>query len=372
MVSIGRGLRLCGGVLIALVLVLPSALAQTVNDPNLLAVAEQARTTLESPAVAVMQMRDGEVRIAASGLRDAGDTIEVSPDDLWHIGSNTKSMTATLVARLAEQGVVSWDDTVAEHLGDAIAEIDPGFADVTFRHLLSHRSGASANIGMFHMLRFQVEGVGGRPIPEQRLDYAGHILSQTPNSEPGTEFSYSNAGYVIAGAMLEQATGESWETLVMREVFVPLGIDDVGFGAPGSVSEIDQPRGHGSGMFGGLSSRTGAQADNPPVLGPAGTVHIALADYALYLQVHIDGARGEDTSFLSVESWRMLHTPPFEGRYAMGWLVGEDELNHAGSNTLWVLQAVIVPEQNLGAVVAVNRVARTSLGPILMETVEAE
>lgn len=362
-----RSVLLAAGLLLA-----PAVAAQTPNDPALAELAERTRGEMESPAVILMRLDEGEVRIGVAGLRDVDETIDATTDDLWHIGSNTKSMTATLVARLAEQGVISWDDTVSQHLGEAIEEIDPGFAEVNFRHLLSHYSGAPANIGMLHMMRFKMEGSGGRPMPEQRLDFAGVILANAPESEPGTTYSYSNAGYVVAGAMLEQATGESWETLLAREVFEPLGIDDFGFGAPGSTRETDQPRGHRQGMFGGLAALVGPAADNPPVLGPAGTVHVSMPDYARYLQAHIDGGRGEESDFLSAESWQTLHTRPFEGRYSMGWGLGSDELQHSGSNTLWVIHTVLVPEQEMGAVIAMNRATRESVGPLFREIVELE
>ena len=163
------------------VMMAPAAFAQpAANDPELARLAEQAR--------------------------EAG--IAVTADDLWHIGSDTKSMTATLVARLVERGVIGWDDTIGEHLGAVIEDMDPVYPALTFRHLLSHRAGLPANIGMVDMIRFQMEGTGGRPMPEQRLDYATRILRTAPAAEPETRFFYSNAGYVIAGAMLEQVMGK--------------------------------------------------------------------------------------------------------------------------------------------------------------------
>lgn len=351
---------------------LPSAFAQTANDPMLADLASQSREAANTPAMALMRLQDGEVRIGVSGLRDSGADVEATPDDLWHIGSNTKSMTATLVARLVEDGVVSWDDTVDMHLGNVVEGIHPDFADVTFRHLLSHHAGLKANVGTVQMMGFHIEGEGGRPLPEQRLDYARHVLSRAPESTPGTQFLYSNAGYVVAGAMIEQATGEAWSVLLAREVFEPLGIEAYGFGAPGSADVIDQPRGHAQGLLGGLSSRVGERGDNPPVLGPAGTVHISLPDYALYLQAHIDGGRGVDSEFLSAESWRVLHEQAFTTPYSMGWGLGSDELQHSGSNTLWMMHAVIVPDQNFGAVIAMNSADTTSAGPVFRAISDAD
>jgi D-alanyl-D-alanine carboxypeptidase len=359
-----------GGFTIAVSVVFtPMVIAQPCNDPALSELAERARLELDSPAVALMRISDGQVRIGVSGLRDARQTEPVTTDDLWHIGSNTKAMTATLVARLVERGSISWEDTVEQHLGEAINNLHPDYTEVTLRHLLSHYSGVPTNINTWDLMRLNLEGDQGRPLTEQRLDFATRILLNPPQVDPGSTFLYSNAGYVIVGAMLEQATGQPWEELIVREVFAPLGIDEVGFGAPGSVGLLDQPRGHRPGLLGGLVALAGRGADNPPVMGPAATVHISMSDYALFLQAHIDGARGEDSGFLSPENWQILHTGPYEAAYAMGWGVGEDELQHAGSNTLWLIHAVISPDHNMGAVIAMNRAPQTPVESILSEVI---
>ena len=140
-----------------------------------------------------------------------------------------------------------------------------------------------------------------------------------------------------------------------REVFVPLGLTTAGFGAPGTAGANDQPSGHRSGLLGGLRAvEPGPMADNPPVLGPAGTVHLSLEDLGRYLSVHMAGARGEETGYLSEESWHTLHTPPFGDEYAMGWGVREGLLMHAGSNTMWYMQMVMAPEADRAVIIAFN------------------
>jgi Beta-lactamase len=90
--------------------------------------------------------------------------------------------------------------------------------------------------------------------------------------------------------------------------------------------------------------------DNPVVLGPAGTIHMNLADLLTYLAAHRDGA-----SFLSARSWRTLHTPPFGGDYAMGWVVRPDGyLWHNGSNTLWYAEAEFNNTSGVAAAAAAN------------------
>jgi D-alanyl-D-alanine carboxypeptidase len=363
-----RSLILTGMVMLAQ----PVWAQSVVNDPALAELAENARVESGAPAVGILVWQDGEQRVGVAGIREQGDDAPVTVDDYWHIGSNTKSMTATLVARLAEQGVINWDDTIGDVLGTEIENINPQFEALNFRHLLSHRSGIASNVNMVRMFQFRTQQVAGRAMGEQRLDYAAAVLSNDVVATPEEEFLYSNAGYVVAATMLEQITGESWELLLAREVFEPLDMMSAGFGSPGTADIVDQPRGHVPGLLGGLSARTpGPTADNPLVMGPAGTVHASLADMAKYLSMHLAGARGEDTTYLSRESWQILHTPPFGGDYAMGWGVRGDTLLHAGSNTMWLVQFILRPEENLAIAVAFNEARMATLQPQLGRILEA-
>ena len=325
------------------------------GDPEFNAIAAAAIAENGAPGAVVLAVRGDEVRLGAAGMRVIDGEDPVTICDLWHVGSNTKSMTALLVARLAERGVISWDTSVGEVLGPHVEEMDPAYAGVNFRHLLSHQSGLDANIGTIGRL---VLGASQRDITGVRSLYAQLVLRPPPNTAPGEGFGYSNAGYVVAGAMLETVTGESWEALMQREVFDPLGLESAGFGAPGSPEAVDQPRGHRPGPFGaGLNAvEPGPGADNIPAMGPAGTVHISMPDFARYMQLHIDGARGEDGEYLSAESWAVLHTPPFEADYAMGIGVNSEEsrMGHAGSNTMWMMEFSLRPGEDEAVAYAFN------------------
>ncbi len=272
-------------------------------------------------------------------------------------------MTSALVARLVENGVVDWDDTVGEVIGDLVPSMDPGYELLTYRHLLSHRAGVP-----FDLTDWEHDQFSGNPdqrdLVSDRLIYAKLVLDEPPGSEAGARTEYSNAGYVIAGTMLEKSAGKSFETLLQEELFASLEITSARFGAPENVGKIDAPRGHGLGPDGKtLIAVSGIDAINVPVGAPAGAIRLNLEDYSRFLVDQLRGARRSGDTFLSYDSYEVLHSPPFgfdtttenetaEG-YAMGWVVRDDMIYHSGDSINWLALTVIWPEKDrLVAVVA--------------------
>lgn len=305
-----------------------------------------------APGAVVASWDGGGARVSVAGVRSVRAGVPVEESDLWHIGSLTKSMTATLVARLAEAGVISWDDTVGDAFPDLRGGMIPAYRAATYADLLAHRSGLPANLGLIGSLRLAGTDAD-RDVIADRRRYAAAMLAAEPAAAPGS-FLYSNAGYVVAGAMLEAATGESWEALVRREVFEPLGMERAGFGPPGSGDTVDQPRGHRPLFWIGplRPVAPGPAADNIPALGPAGRVHASGADMLRYLAAHAS----RDPEFLGPDSWARLHTPQTGGDYALGWRRDPDgRLTHDGSNTMWYARAAIRPGERRAVFIAVNR-----------------
>lgn len=315
------------------------------------------RAEAGAPAfAAAARNRDGRAINFADGLRAIGRSEQVTTNDKWHIGSITKSMTSTLVARCVEAGAISWSDTVGSVLGSAIPDMRAEYRDVTFRHLLSHRAGLVSNLEWAEILSFQRENPDPR---QERIQYSRLGLTRAPAGAKEQHFEYSNTGYVIAGAMLEQKLGATWEALIRQHVFDPLGMASVGFGAPGTPGAYDQPVGHGPGIQAVADGNRadavtpyppgGALSDNVAALGPAGRVHLTAADMLKFLDAHRDRS-----SLLRRESWETLHTPPFGGPYAMGLAQRNGALWHNGSNTLWYAEVLIDPARGISAFAATN------------------
>lgn len=300
---------------------------------------------------------DGLEAIGAVGLRSSSANERVTASDQWHLGSCTKAMTATLVARLIARGDLSWDTTVGDVFGESMPAMDPAWSEVTIEMLLCHRSGASLNLDP--AIWQKLESSGGTP-REQRLAFARDGLAHAPDAPVNSRTTYSNAGFMIAGAMIEEIENATWEELMQREVFGPLGMNDSGFGAPGTPDRLDQPLGHTRAESGWRPIPLGPDADNPAVVGPAGTVHATLGDWARFARAHLRGERG-DESFLKSADWESLHAlPEIDWSYSPGWMVTEAEwadgklLRHLGSNTYWVCEISLAPKQDVAVLIVTN------------------
>jgi len=304
--------------------------------------------------LAAMVMVDGKVMSsAADGERKIHSGVPIELGDRWHLGSITKSVTATMIARLVESGQMKWTDTIGERFPDA--SIHEDWKPVTLQQLLTHTSGAPANFSLGVMLK---KPALGPECTRERRKAVMNVIAEKPAHRPGEKFAYSNVGYTIAGAMAESATGVSWEDLVKREVFEPLELKDAGFGPPKSPSKtLDQPRGHRV-MYGRKASASDDD-DNTPIMGPAGTIHMTLGNLCKYATEHLRGELGAG-ELLAAETFKRLHTPKLHD-YASGWVVKQptDEIPytvywHNGSNTMWYALVVFIPGKNMVVAVTSN------------------
>jgi CubicO group peptidase (beta-lactamase class C family) len=330
--------------------------AESIADP-ISQMLETVRVKHQFPALAAVVIVDGKiVATNAVGFRKHGGTEAVTVHDRFHIGSVTKSMTATIAAMLVEQGTISWSSTIGASFPEYENQIHPDYHDVTLEQLLAHRGGAPGSAPKD--LWSQAWNASGSPT-EQRLDFVNGILARKPEAKPGTKHIYSNQGYAIAGVMLEKAAGKPWEALMQSMLFEPLGMNAVGFGPPATPGKVDHPWGHTKRRFTGIDSvPPGPRADNPPAIGPAGTVHCSLPDLARYVMFHLAGGQG-DSELLNAPSFEKLHASAGDD-YALGWVVlernwaGGRALMHNGSNTMFYMVVWMAPERNCAVIVATN------------------
>lgn len=284
------------------------------------------------------------------GVRRAGPEARATLDDRWHLGSNTKAMTAAVFGRLVEQGRARWGMPLAEALPGL--SIHPGWAGGTLDQLMRHRAGL-LDAGLLDQAWLIAAHADQRPLPEQRAAFAARALGAPP-AGPAGEFAYGNGNYIVLGAAIEAITGQPWEAVMEAELYAPLGLTSAGFGAPRG----EAPWGHRA----GVAVNPAGFADNPPALGPAGTAHMSLADYARFIAAMMGGA----PEWISDETRRHLLTPAAGSppAYAAGWGVGTapwagvggagPTISHNGSNTMWFATVLAAPERGLGYIALSN------------------
>ena len=288
---------------------------------------------------------DGRIEIAVAGERTRGSGDYVQPGDMWHLGSNTKSMTALLYADLVGQGTLKWGATLPELFPEHAGKMHPDWSDVTIEDLFQHTSGV-ADVDIDWLRRAHVSD---QSVQAQRADAIAEFLYEPPVFPKGT-LQYANLNYILAGAAMEQATGQSWETLMRAgSPGTLMGADGWGFGPPQGA----QPQGH---FLEGTAPHPAGQAwisaDNPRALGPAGTVHASLRSWGEYARAYLPG------SGIMPEATRTKLTSTTTD-YALGWAVYDDPkwgrmLQHAGSNTMWLSQIIVLPEHDVALLVATN------------------
>lgn len=346
--------------MITAVLAGPAAAAELEVEAML----EKIRSENQLPALGGLAIVDGEVKaIGAVGMRKFKGKHAVTVDDKWHIGSCTKSMTATLAATFVEAGSLSWDSTIGEALAGKVRMRDD-YKDVTLKMLVTNRSGIPGSAPGSALLKAAMSS-GNRDVAKRRKQFAEALLKLNPEFAPGTQYAYSNSGFVVAGVMLEVVSGKSWEELMQERIFAPLKMGSAGFGGAASRGKEDQPWGHHSEE---KPQAPGPGDDNPDVIGPAGTVHCSLSDLGRYVKMHVNHEVGPVLK--KPESFVLLQEiADGNDDYACGWVVYKrpwangPALMHNGSNTMNFCLIWMAPKRGFAAIAVSNVDNLSAAGP---------
>ncbi|CAF2514117.1 unnamed protein product [Rotaria sp. Silwood2] len=313
------------------------------------------------------------VSTVVSGVRraDAVTPEIVTVNDKWHLGSETKSMTAILIHMLIQAGKLNLTTTVGEvfpylpfsststppsnsctcvDLSNAVGyfakspyscglTIHTSWKYVTIAHLLTHASGLGALETVFNVLTVEElalerngtkESCSNYVLPSRRYHISLLLSMAIPSPPPSINvpvaYSYSNNNFILLGLILEEIWCIPWESIIQRQLFDPLGMITAGFGSPIQQVPLNsfatQPLGHYIDAAGVIHS---IDSDLPKVWAPAGTVHASLNDWAKFIACHLQEAR-DLTSFgfapvnssflnsatspylLSASMWQSIHT----------------------------------------------------------------
>jgi CubicO group peptidase (beta-lactamase class C family) len=316
------------------------------------------------PGAAVGVLLNGTEYFACHGVTSVTDPLPVTPQTLFLIGSTSKTVTATALMALADQGKVALDDRLASHLPGLPVADEAARATVTVGQLLDHTAGWTGDV--------ETDGGWGddalaAALPEL-LGKAGQI---TP---PGEVMSYNNTSFVLAGQLVATLAGEPFETAVRRLVLDPLGLASTWY-FPWEVATRRVAVGHAPGP-------DGPQPVLPwPVqrwLAPAGGVISTAADQLRYARFQLDGScQGAppvtEGTRLAMRRPRVSVTGPLDG-VGVSWLLRRygqlDLVEHGGNvSNLHVSAFAMVPSHQLAVTTLTNAAGGGKVGREVLEHV---
>jgi CubicO group peptidase (beta-lactamase class C family) len=326
------------------------------TPPNRLAEVEAYVTdrlrasSVPGAAVGIVQ-RDRTVKAWALGIAD-GSGRPVSADTPFILGSTSKSFTALAIMQLAEAGKVDLDAPAGTYLpgflgGDKQAE------QITIRHLLNQTSGLSHESGDQPVVN--AGGSGRDAIRHWALSLSAGDL----NRAVGASYEYSNANYVVLGAVVERASGELYPEYVRRHIFTPLGM---------TRSYASLAEGEANGLAGGHVQFFGRFIESdvpyPASFIPGGFLISTANDMTRYLSMLANHGEHHGQRLLSAQGVSELHRgaanmdPHGKSRYAMGWVAdtfnGVPVVYHDGDTGRFSAIMAIARESGWGVVVLAN------------------
>ena len=365
--------RTCLRAALATVALAPAFAASAAAAPDLSPDLEPLRSKYRLPALAAAVVKGGALIAAGvTGVRALGRPDKAQIGDRFHLGSDTKAMTATLAGMMVDQGKLSWKTTIGEALGRRTPGVNPALAAVTLEQLLSHSGGIPSDTDEMLNLYFNADALKYN-IAETRLAAFVKWKSHAPATKPGAEFHYANLGYLIAGLMIEQAAGVTWEELIVSRIFRPLGLASAGLGPQASVGRLDAAVGHDIEGDKVTPMWWGPAADVPPLLGPAGSAHMNVLDFAAWAAWNA-GAGRRGPALVKRETLASIHAAristgkianprpgtPSEGEYALGWGIVKFDwtatpvLTHNGSNGFNLAKILVDTHGDIGVAVVTN------------------
>jgi CubicO group peptidase (beta-lactamase class C family) len=328
--------------------------AQVATDPSAAiagidADVDRAMQALHVPGVAVGVIADGQVILAKGyGVREVGKPAQVDADTLFDIGSMAKSFTATAVAALVDDGKLEWDKPVVDYL-PWFRLYDPIATQlITPRDLLTHRSGLPRH----DFIRVSTY--------MSREELVHRIRYLEPSATFRQKFQYNNLMYALAGYLAGFEAGTTWEELVKRRIFVPVGMTHSNTSAVELQQSDDYAHPH--------DLKDGKTVPIPVYdyqkfgVGPNGAVNSCVDDMLKYLAFHLSEGSVDGRQVMSVVQMKQLHDPSTvansQETYALGWFVtdhgGHRILEHGGAIDGFTSDMALLPEEKIGIVVLNN------------------
>lgn len=307
------------------------------------------------PGAAVGILIDGQIYNAGLGETSVEHPLPVTEETLFQIGSITKTFVALLILRLVEEGKLSLDAPVRTYLPEFRVADETAAAGATIRHLLTHSSGWAGDF-------FRDTGAGDDALPR----YLSIMTDLEQTAPLGYTYSYNNAGFYVAGAVIEAVTGQSFQEALRQRVLDPLALHHLYFD-PADVMVHRFAVGHNIAEDGEGGERKVTVAKPwplPRAAYAAGGIATSMPQLLEYARFQMgDGTTAGGERLLTPESMAMLHAPQLSigGAFdsvALSWFIdrvdGAKCIQHSGGTTGQISLLRVVPERGFAVGVFTN------------------
>lgn len=312
---------------------------------------EEAREQQHVPGMALAIIKDGQVvALRGFGVADLETQREVTPDTRFAVGSTTKAFTATLIGMLSDDGKMSFDESVHEHLPQFHLNDPEADAQVTIRDLLCHRTG----LAVLNVLWYSVPDITREEIIERVAK--AELLNPFRST-----WNYSNISFLAAGMAAGNAAGSDWDTAVRERILEPLGMTSTNTTYADAMADPLMSKGY-------LWDEDAQEQTHQPMrsadsVGPAGSINSSARDMARWVlfqlgRGEIDGTRliAESTH---AETWTKQIAMTSDVDYGLGWMLrtweGRRVIEHAGGIDGFTAEIAMLPDDNLGFVLLMNQ-----------------
>jgi CubicO group peptidase (beta-lactamase class C family) len=327
---------------------------------------EMSMKAVGIPGLAVAVVKDDKIIYAKGyGTRNVSKQESVTPETIFGIGSVTKSFTATSLAMLVDEGKVGWDVPVKEYV-HWFETYDPYVtSQLSSRDIACHRTG----IEQANYLQWRPTNRADNAFHPTRTDLVKAFKYLKPSEGFRTTFAYKNDTWVVAGAVIEAASGVTWDRFIHERIFDRLGMKR----SSTSVNETDTLSNVSSAHIRLNGKLTPINLINADVPGPMGSINSTVLDLAQYVRFHLGDGTFNNVKLLKTANLNELHEPQVvdhgetltmgtghtqQVSYGLGWWVqdyrGRKLVHHAGEIVGGSAQVAFLPGEHVGVVILAN------------------
>lgn len=310
------------------------------------------------PGLSIAIVKDGKtIYMKGFGVKETGKTDKVDENTLFIIASNSKLFTGTSIAKLDYEKKLSLDDKVTKYIPWFRLYDSAATTMVTVKDMLCHRLGTKTFQGDFTFWNSN--------LPKDSIIYKMRFLK--PSGVFRQDYGYCNAGFLVAGEILKQVTGTSWEQYVKENILQPVGMNNTYMNTAGMANRTNVAVPH-TNAFSSLTKLPYDEIDN---LGPATSMVSCVSDLSKWLQCQLDSGKVNGKQVLP---WAVLQKTrdgniltgtrksSFYPTHFRAYGLGEYMTDYNGRQVYWhtggafgfVTNVCFVPEEKLGITILTN------------------